>query len=147
MHPRQLSANIGFSEALAHQIEGGADMFLMPSRYEPCGLNQIYSLRYGTVPIVRRTGGLADTVVDATDDAIRNGTASGYVFDEPTSTALTDAVNRALTDYAEYPRIWKKLVFNGMQQDFSWRRSARQYITLYQQAQEYSFHQTPMMGL
>lgn len=147
MYPRQLSAHIGFSEALAHQIEGGADMFLMPSRYEPCGLNQIYSLRYGTVPIVRRTGGLADTVVDATDDAIRNGTASGYVFDEPTSTALTDAVNRALTDYAEYPRIWKKLVFNGMQQDFSWRRSARQYITLYQQALEYSYHQTPMMGL
>jgi len=135
-HPQQVAAHIGYSEALAHQIEGGADMFLMPSRYEPCGLNQIYSLRYGTVPIVRRTGGLADTVIDATDDAIRNGTASGYVFDEPVPKALVATVNRALIDFTQYPRIWKKLVFNGMQQDFSWRRSAKQYLALYQEALE-----------
>ena len=146
-YPQQLAAHIGYSEPLAHQIEGGADMFLMPSRYEPCGLNQIYSLRYGTVPIVRRTGGLADTVVDASDDAIRNGTASGYVFDEPEPAALIDAINRALVDFTQYPRIWKKLVFNGMQQDFSWRRSAKQYLTLYQQALEHSCEQTPSFGL
>lgn len=146
-YSHQIAAHIGYSEALAHQIEGGADMFLMPSRYEPCGLNQIYSLRYGTVPIVRRTGGLADTVVDASDDAIRNGTASGYVFDEPDTAALADAINRALVDFTQYPRIWKKLVFNGMQQDFSWRRSAKQYLTLYQQALEHSFRQTPSFGL
>jgi len=139
-YPQQVAAHIGYSEALAHQIEGGADMFLMPSRFEPCGLNQIYSLRYGTVPIVRRTGGLADTVVDATDDAIRSGTASGYVFDEPEPESLLDAINRAFVDFTQYPRIWKKLVFNGMQQDFSWRRSARQYLALYQQAVEHSSH-------
>jgi starch synthase len=146
-YPLQLSAHIGYSEALAHQIEGSADMFLMPSRFEPCGLNQIYSLRYGTVPIVRRTGGLADTVVDASDDAIRNGTASGYVFDEPLPKALADTVNRALIDFTQYPRIWKKLVFNGMQQDFSWRRSAKQYLALYQQAMEHSYQQTPAIRL
>jgi len=146
-HPQKVSAHIGYSESLAHQIEGSADMFMMPSRYEPCGLNQIYSLRYGTVPIVRRTGGLADTVVDATDDAIRNGTASGYVFDEPLAAALVEAVNRALIDFTQYPRIWKKLVFNGMQQDFSWRRSAKQYLQLYQQAQEHSSHQPASFGL
>jgi len=135
-YPQQVAVQIGYSEALAHQIEGGADMFLMPSRFEPCGLNQIYSLRYGTVPIVRNTGGLADTVIDASDEAIRNGVASGYVFNEPTAEALLDAINRALIDFQQYPRIWKKLVFNGMQQDFSWRRSAKQYLGLYQQAWE-----------
>ncbi|HHH36746.1 MAG TPA: glycogen synthase GlgA [Gammaproteobacteria bacterium] len=136
-HARQLAAYIGYDEPLAHQIEGGADMFLMPSRYEPCGLNQIYSLRYGTLPIVHRTGGLANTVVDANEKNIANRTATGIVFDEPTPEALLAAVDRALALYRQ-PRLWKKVIFNGMQQDFSWRRSARQYLSLYQKARQMS---------
>ena len=132
-YPRQVSAHIGYDESLAHLIEGGADMFLMPSRYEPCGLNQIYSLRYGTLPIVRRTGGLANTVIDATEENIANRTATGVVFDDATPQALLQAVDRALALYRQ-PRLWKKILFNGMQQDFSWRRSARQYLQLYQRA-------------
>ncbi|MFQ5470478.1 MAG: glycogen synthase GlgA [Gammaproteobacteria bacterium] len=137
-HPQQVAAHIGYSEDMAHQIEGGADIFLMPSRYEPCGLNQIYSLRYGTVPIVHRTGGLADTVTDATEDNVQNGIATGYVFDELTPESLITAIDRALVDIYDYPRIWKKILFNGMQQDFSWRRSAKQYLELYQQAYEFA---------
>ncbi len=133
-YPRQVAAHIGYDEALAHRIEGGADMFLMPSRYEPCGLNQIYSLRYGTLPIVRRTGGLANTVIDANEKNIASRTATGIVFDDATPQALLDAVDRALALYRQ-PRLWKKVIFNAMQQDFSWRRSARQYLALYQRAQ------------
>jgi starch synthase len=129
----QLGVFIGYDERLAHHIEGGADMFLMPSRYEPCGLNQIYSLRYGTLPIVRRTGGLANTVIDATPELVRQGAATGFVFNEPSAVALGGAVERALALYAE-PRKWKKLVFSAMQQDFSWRRSAKHYLDLYKQA-------------
>ena len=133
-YPDKLGAHIGYNEALAHQIEGGADMFLMPSRYEPCGLNQIYSLRYGTLPIVRRTGGLANTVVDATEENLARGTATGIVFDEALPDALLHGIDRALALYSQ-PKPWKKVVFNAMQQDFSWRRSARQYLDLYRKAQ------------
>ena len=134
-YPDGLAAHIGYHEKLAHQIEGGADIFLMPSRYEPCGLNQIYSLRYGTLPVVRRTGGLANTVIDANERTIANRTATGIVFDESTPEALLQATNRALTLYRQ-PRIWKKIIFNAMQQDFSWRRSARNYLDLYRKAQQ-----------
>ena len=131
--PDQIGAEIGYDESLAHQIEGGADMFLMPSRFEPCGLNQIYSLRYGTIPIVHGTGGLANTVVDANETTLGKGVATGIIFNEPSVQALTTALHRCLTLYRQ-PRIWKKIVFRAMQQDFSWRRSARQYLDLYQKA-------------
>jgi starch synthase len=124
---------IGYDEPLAHRIEAGADIFLMPSRFEPCGLNQLYSLRYGTVPIVRRVGGLADTVVDATRDALHDGTATGIVFDGEDIEDLVAAVRRALALYAK-PRTWRRLMQNGMRQDFSWKHSAGQYLTLYDQA-------------
>jgi len=132
-YPGQLAVHIGYSEELAHLIESGADMFVMPSRYEPCGLNQIYSLRYGTAPIVRRTGGLADTVVDATEQRLGDGTATGFVFDDPTATSLLEAVHRALTLYRQRD-AWRRLLATGMAQDFSWRTSARQYLALYDQA-------------
>ncbi len=132
-YPDHVSAHIGYNEKLAHEIEGGADMFLMPSRYEPCGLNQIYSLRYGTLPIVRHTGGLANTVIDASDKNIADGTASGIVFKSATPESLLHAIDRAQALYAQ-PKKWKKLVFNAMQQDFGWRRSARQYLELYRSA-------------
>jgi starch synthase len=131
--PGRVAAHLGYSEELAHRIEGSVDLFVMPSRFEPCGLNQIYSLRYGTPPVVHRTGGLANTVVDATPEATKAGIATGFVFDEPTPAALTGAIHRALACYRQ-PRLWKSLQFRGMQQDFSWRRSAQQYLDLYRQA-------------
>ncbi len=131
-YPDRFRLHLGYSEALAHRIEAGADMFLMPSRFEPCGLNQIYSLRYGTVPIVRRTGGLADTVVDL-DDAGAD-LATGFVFDDPTPAALLATAQRALTLYREQPQRWQQLVATGMAQDYSWERSAKDYLALYEQA-------------
>lgn len=128
-----LAVRIGYDEALAHGIEAGADMFLMPSRFEPCGLNQMYSLRYGTVPIVRRVGGLADTVVDATLEHLRAGTATGIVFDAAEPAALGAAVDRALALYRDRP-AWQRLALTGMRQDFSWKRSAGEYLTLYETA-------------
>jgi starch synthase len=137
-YPKQLAARISYDEALAHHIEGGADMFLMPSRFEPCGLNQMYSLRYGTVPIVRRVGGLADTVVDASTQALAAGTATGFVFDGATPDALTAAVVRALALYADEPR-WRALALNGMGQDFSWNKSAQEYFALYGRTREHHY--------
>lgn len=130
-YPQRCHVKIGFSEALAHRIEAAADIFLMPSRYEPCGLNQIYSLRYGAVPIVRRTGGLADTVVDISAGL---DTATGFVFDDPSPAALLAALQRALALYTNKPQDWQQLVRNGMNQDFSWRQSAKAYLDLYRQA-------------
>lgn len=129
-YPGHLGIRVGYDEALAHQVEAGADMFPMPSRFEPCGLNQIYSLRYGTVPIVHRTGGLADTVVDATAATLADGTATGFVFDKPAPHALLQALRRALRLY-EQKNVWRQIVVAGMRQDFSWNRSARQYVELY----------------
>jgi starch synthase len=126
MYPDKLSVAIGYNEALAHQIEAGADMFIMPSRYEPCGLNQIYSLRYGTVPIVSDTGGLADTVIDAADS--RRGT--GFQFKPASAPHLLEAIQRALALYQQ-PKRWQSLVRRGMKQDFSWQHSARDYLDLY----------------
>ncbi len=132
-YPERLSVHIGYSEELAHRIEAGADMFLMPSRFEPCGLNQLYSLRYGTVPIVRRTGGLADTVVHASADNLQSDLATGIVFEEPSGAALVTAVRRALELFAR-PAEWRALMLAGMRQDYSWDASARRYGALYQQA-------------
>jgi starch synthase len=124
-HPDRVSATIGFDERLAHLIEAGSDMFLMPSHFEPCGLNQLYSLRYGTVPIVRATGGLQDTVIDAAED---NG--NGIKFTEPTPEALVTAVRRAL-DLYRVPARWAALQQTGMAGDRSWDVSAREYVKVY----------------
>jgi len=133
-HPDRVAALVGYDEAVAHRIEAGADIFLMPSRFEPCGLNQMYSLRYGTVPVVRRAGGLGDTVVDADSAHLAAGTACGVVFDEPSALALEAAVTRAL-NLRNRPAVWKQLQLTGMRQDFSWRHSAIAYQHLYDQAQ------------
>jgi starch synthase len=130
-YPQQVAAHIGYDEALSHHIEAGADIFLMPSRFEPCGLNQIYSQRYGTVPIVRHTGGLADTVTNTTADTLEAKTATGFSFQEASATALIKAVKRALEHYRQ-PAIWQQLVCTGMKQDFSWKHSAKLYIELYE---------------
>ncbi len=132
-YPEQLCARIGYDEALAHRIEAGADMFIMPSRFEPCGLNQIYSLRYGTVPVVRRTGGLADSVIDVSVQTLADKTATGFLFDDAAPAALGNAVQRALDIY-QRPSAWRTLMRQGMRQDFSWKRSARVYTQIYARA-------------
>ena len=132
-HPRRMAVTVGYDEALAHRIEAGSDCFLMPSRFEPCGLNQLYSLRYGTLPIVHGTGGLADTVVDATPGNVRANRATGFVFETPEPDALWDAVQRALSLFEERER-WETLAITGMAQDFSWEASAKRYLGLYQKA-------------
>ncbi|MDH5545789.1 MAG: glycogen synthase GlgA [Gammaproteobacteria bacterium] len=126
----RLSVKTGYSETLAHQIEAGADIFLMPSRYEPCGLNQIYSQRYGTVPIVHHTGGLIDTVTDTNEFTLQAGTASGFHFYQPTPESLIAAVRRALALYRR-PRKWRQLVRTGMQANYSWERTSEDYLRLY----------------
>ena len=126
-YPSYVGAKISYDEWLAHKIEGGADLFLMPSRFEPCGLNQIYSLKYGTVPVVRATGGLDDTIQDYSQSP--NGT--GFKFDRYSPEELLTATRRALEVYRT-PARWKELVKNGMKRDFSWHRSAQRYAELYQ---------------
>jgi starch synthase len=131
--PGRLAVNLTFDNALAHQIEAGADAFLMPSRFEPCGLNQMYSMRYGTVPIVRRVGGLADTVTDATAEAVSEDGATGFVFDAYTPQALVEAVRRAVAAFGDR-KAWERLMRAGMRQDFSWERSAQAYEAIYERA-------------
>jgi starch synthase len=125
-HPARVGLGTGYNDPLAHRIEAGSDMFLMPSRYEPCGLNQMYSLRYGSVPIVRRTGGLADTVRDH-----GAGDGTGFCFDEFSAGALQHALGRALTVWADRD-AWKRLVANGMRRDYSWERQGSHYLRLYE---------------
>jgi starch synthase len=125
---------IGYDEGLSHRIEGGCDCFLMPSRFEPCGLNQMYSLRYGTVPIVHHTGGLADTVVDVTQTSLAEGSATGFVFAQSNAESLWQAVERAIEFYHRPDASWKILATTGMQQDFSWASSANHYLLLYEDA-------------
>jgi len=129
-HPDRVCARVGFDDDLAHRVEAGADLFLMPSRYEPCGLNQMMSQRYGTIPVVRATGGLADTVRDF-DPATRHGT--GFVFADYDAGAMTAAVKRALAIYRQ-PRVWHRLVENAMKQDFSWEAAAGRYEEIYREA-------------
>lgn len=125
---RRFFAYVGFDETLAHLVVAGADAFLMPSRFEPCGLSQLYALAYGTLPIVRRAGGLKDTVVPFTGD--NAGAATGFAFDEPTAPALREAVRFAARTRRSEP-LWRRLRENAMAQDFSWERSARTYLDLY----------------
>lgn len=129
-HPERCSVTIGFDETLAHRIEAGADLFAMPSRFEPCGLNQMYSLRYGTPPVVRRTGGLADTVTDATPGG-KGG--NGFVFEAPTAAALSSAIERALALWADC-RAWRRVQRAGMHCDHGWAPAARAYRQLYEAA-------------
>lgn len=130
LYPDKISVSIGYNEDLAHLIEAGSDMFLMPSRFEPCGLNQLYSQRYGTLPIVRKTGGLADTVVDAMPHTIADKTASGFVFEEPSAGAMLETIKRAILLYAN-KRTWQQLQKNAMRKNFSWWQSAQKYLDLY----------------
>jgi starch synthase len=130
-YPDKVVVRLGFSNELAHRIEAGADIFLMPSRYEPCGLNQLYSLKYGTVPVVHATGGLADTIINLTDGTLAAGTANGFSFEDYTIAALAEALDRACQAYANRP-VWQQLVRNGMRQDWSWSHSAREYSRLYE---------------
>jgi starch synthase len=127
----RVAALLTFSEQWAHRIEAAADVFLMPSRFEPCGLNQQYSLRYGTVPVVRSTGGLKDTVAEYDAAA---GTGNGFAFEAYTQDALVDAATRAVRAYREDPSGWSGLMRRGMSQDFSWTASARAYLDLYRKA-------------
>jgi len=129
-HPTKVAVRLGFDEGIAHLVEAGSDAFLMPSRYEPCGLNQIYSLRYGTIPVVRRTGGLADTIVDATPGNVKKGLATGFVFDEYAPEALAEAVGRALKAWRD-PQGWARLVQTAMKKDFSWAPSAKRYLDVF----------------
>jgi len=131
-YPQQLGVKIAFDNVLAHKIEAGADMFLMPSRYEPCGLNQIYSLKYGTVPIVRATGGLDDTIEDFNP---LSAEGNGFKFRDYAANCLLEAIKRALQVYRDRP-LWESLMVRGMSADFSWERSASEYLKVYQETIE-----------
>lgn len=130
LYPDKIVIMIDYNESLAHLIEAGADVFLMPSRFEPCGLNQMYSQRYGTIPIVRKTGGLADTVVDTLPESLVNHSATGIMFKEAHAGALLEAIKRAMLLYSNHD-IWQQMQTNAMHRDFSWRSSAEQYLALY----------------
>ncbi len=132
-YPEKCAVTIGFSEPKAHLIEAGSDAFLMPSQFEPCGLNQMYSQRYGTVPIVRMVGGLADTVIDASSQAVGNATATGFGFRTHTAQTLLDTIDRACSAYRQ-PALWKQLVETGMRKDFSWATKADDYLAVYEDA-------------
>jgi starch synthase len=132
-HPDSMAVVLAYNESLAHRIEAAADIFLMPSLFEPCGLNQLYSLRYGTLPVVREVGGLADTVVDANAQTLEAGTATGFVFRQPLSGELLGAVQRAIALWHE-AATWRQLQHNAMGQDFSWQQSADRYLELYRSA-------------
>ena len=131
-HPARIGVRVGFDEALAHLIEAGADMFLMPSRFEPCGLNQMYSMRYGTVPVVRATGGLDDTVRPFEP---ASGAGTGFTFQPYQSSAMLEALETALGVFAQ-PARWHTLQLAGMRQDFSWNASAAAYVKQYRKVIE-----------
>ena len=131
-HPNKLALTLGFSNEYAHRIEAGVDLFVMPSQYEPCGLNQMYSMAYGTIPVVRRTGGLCDTVIDANQETIENKTATGFSFEEFTAQALQTTMAKAIRMYNHDRTAWNQLMKTGMQRDWSWNASAKRYEELYQ---------------
>jgi starch synthase len=128
-HPAQVGVQIRYDDALAHKVEAGADIFLMPSRYEPCGLNQIYSLKYGTVPVVHATGGLDDTIEEFKP---AQGTGTGFKFDEYSADKLLGAIDRALMAF-QYKEAWKRLMRNGMARNYSWEQPAKEYAAVYQE--------------
>jgi starch synthase len=130
----QVAAHIGYDDELAHLIVGAADVVLVPSRYEPCGLTQLYALRYGALPLVRRVGGLADTVVDATAVTLADGSATGFAFDAASPEALRAAIERSRNLFAERA-VWRRMVRQAMTRDFSWAAAARHYLALYRALQ------------
>jgi len=140
-YPGKIAVKVAYDNALAHKIEAGSDMFLMPSKYEPCGLNQIYSLKYGTVPIVRATGGLDDTIEPWNP---RTGRGTGFKFTEYNSEALMMTIKEALRVYRD-PAAWQTLVRNGMAKDFSWNASAREYVRIYEKARQ--MKETPLVAV
>lgn len=133
-NPGRVAVKVAYDEALAHRLIAGADIILVPSRFEPCGLTQMYGLRYGTLPLVRRVGGLADTVVDASEAAIRDGRATGFAFDAATPAALEAAVARAI-EARRHPALWRALMRRAMAQEFSWDGAAARYLQLYRDLQ------------
>ena len=130
VNPGNVAVHIGYDEALSHRFMSGADVLLVPSRFEPCGLTQLYALRFGTLPLVRRVGGLADTVVDASEDNLRSGRATGFVFGDASRHALAESVRAACALFRDGER-WQSVQLRGMAQDFSWEDSAAHYIRLY----------------
>jgi starch synthase len=129
-HPAQVAVRIGYDESFAHRLIAGADVIMVPSRFEPCGLTQLYGLRYGSLPLVRRVGGLADTVVDASEAAVREGRATGFSFEASTPAALESALQRAVQAHAQ-PELWRRLMVTAMAQDYSWDGAAQRYMALY----------------
>ena len=134
-HPGRVAVRLVYDEALAHRMMAGADALLVPSRFEPCGLTQLYALRYGTVPVVREVGGLADTVVGATEATLRDGLATGFSFGPATPSALAQALLQAVAAHGQ-PALWRQMMLRGMAQNFSWDLAARQYMALYRQAHQ-----------
>ena len=132
MHPGRVAVRLAYDEALAHRIMAGADAMLVPSRFEPCGLTQLYALRYGTVPVVRQVGGLADTVVDATHAALVDDQATGFMFGPATPVALAQALQHAINAYHR-PDLWRQIMTRGMAQNFSWDLAAARYMALYRE--------------
>jgi len=131
-HPGRIGVRIGYDEALSHRMQGGGDAILVPSRFEPCGLTQLYGLAYGCVPVVARTGGLADTVVDANLAALEAGAATGVQFSGVDYRTLASAVSRTVALYHQ-PEVWKAIQQNGMKADFSWKNSGKAYAELYRE--------------
>jgi len=129
--PKNVAVKLAFSNELAHKIEAGSDIFLMPSRYEPCGLNQLYSLRYGTVPVVSSTGGLKDTVVNVSPAKLKKGQATGFVMQSFSANSLFNTVKKAATLFRDDPKAWQSLMIAGMNKDFSWPSQAKEYMKLY----------------
>jgi starch synthase len=130
-YPSQVGVQLGYHEAFSHRIIGGADVIMVPSRFEPCGLTQLYGLKYGTLPLVRRTGGLADTVTDSSLENLSDGIASGFVFEDATAAALQRAIRRAFVLWSR-PALWRYVQRQAMALDFSWHVAARAYQALYQ---------------
>jgi starch synthase len=138
LHPGWIGLHVGYDEALSHLVFAGADIFTVPSRFEPSGLTQMYSQRYGTPPVVRRTGGLADSVTEATPASIADGSGTGFIFDQAEARALESSLRKALALYREEGGAWRAVQLNGMARDFGWGRSARAYGEVYEAALEAS---------
>jgi starch synthase len=129
-HPGRIGLALGYDEKLSHLLQGGADAILIPSRFEPCGLTQLYGLAYGCVPVAARTGGLADTIIDANEGALINGVATGILFDQVSGESLSDAVRRAVALFGQKD-VWRQIQQQGMRADFSWKRAGARYAELY----------------
>ena len=121
-------------EELAHRVEAGADLFLMPSRFEPCGLNQMYSMAYGTLPLAHAVGGLRDTIIDATPATLADRSATGFLFTEASADGLLECLRRAVATYREDQSSWQSMIAAGMERDFGWQRAAAAYLEVYRQA-------------